>query len=494
MIARLIGLVIKAAVLAVAAGVAFSLIRFEYDQSPPTVTRDWPTKGVAQRGLDKIEHVIMIMQENRSFDEYFGTFPGADGIPMRDGVPIPCLPNPATDDCVRPFHDPRDRNVGGPHDAPDYLLAINDGRMDGFVRLVTQLPTSQQRAGCLREEVGGYVCEVNRVRPDIMGYKLEEDIPNYWAYARNFVLQDRMFQPNLGSSLPAHLAWVSAWAARCKDLDDPMSCYSDLSTGGDLGFGVEPAGVPPEVANRPRKPAFVWTDMTYLLHKYGVSWGYYVDKRSLPECDEETGTCKPQNELKGTREIWNPLPDFTTVHDNDQIDNIKPHARFFEAARKGKLPNVSWIVPNGRFSDHPPARVSDGQAWITRLVNVVMRSPNWKSSAIFVVWDDSGGFYDHVVPPTVDEIGYGIRVPSLVISPYAKKGYIDHQTLSFDAYLKFVQDVFLGGQRLDPETDGRPDSRPNVRENYPGLGDMARAFDFSQAPRPPLILPPYPDR
>ena len=110
---------------------------------------------------------------------------------------------------------------------------------------------------------------------------------------------------------------------------------------------------------------------------------------------------------------------------------------------------------------------------MTRVINAVMHSKDWKSSAIFLTWDDWGGFYDHVVPPHVDSLGYGIRVPSLIISPYARRGYIDHQILSPDAYLKFIEDDFLGGQRLDPRTDGRPDSRPDVRENEPILGNIA---------------------
>jgi phospholipase C len=122
-----------------------------------------------------------------------------------------------------------------------------------------------------------------------------------------------------------------------------------------------------------------------------------------------------------------------------------------------------------------------------------MEGPDWNSTAIFLAWDDWGGFYDHVVPPQVDENGYGLRVPALVISPYAKKGYIDHQTLSFDAYLRFIEDDFLGGARLDPSTDTRPDPRTSVRENAPGLGDLTREFDFTQEPRPPLILPVYPN-
>ncbi|MDE3070706.1 MAG: hypothetical protein KGJ43_08260, partial [Acidobacteriota bacterium] len=125
----------------------------------------------------------------------------------------------------------------------------------------------------------------------------------------------------------------------------------------------------------------------------------------------------------------------------------------------------------------------------------IMRSPDWSSTAIFVSWDDWGGFYDHVTPPTVDKSGYGLRVPGLVISPYARYGYVDHQTLSHDAYLKFIENDFLAGERLNPRTDGRPDSRPDVREELPMLGSLASDFNFSQPPAPPFILPvePIPD-
>ena len=121
-----------------------------------------------------------------------------------------------------------------------------------------------------------------------------------------------------------------------------------------------------------------------------------------------------------------------------------------------------------------------------------MTGPDWNSTAIFLAWDDWGGFYDHVAPPTVDVNGYGLRVPGMVISPYAKKGYIDHQTLSFDAYAKFIEDDFLNSQRLDPATDGRPDPRPDVRENAPILGNLINDFDFTQTPRPPIPLPVHP--
>jgi phospholipase C len=153
---------------------------------------------------------------------------------------------------------------------------------------------------------------------------------------------------------------------------------------------------------------------------------------------------------------------------------------------------VSWVTPNGRVSEHPPGLVSAGQTYVTGLVNAIMRGPDWDSTAIFLAWDDWGGFYDHVTPPRVDKNGYGLRVPGLVISPYARTGYIDHQTLSFDAYVKFIEDDFLGGQRIDPSTDGRPDPRPDVRENAPGLGNLVSDFDFAQSPRAPVLLPVQP--
>jgi phospholipase C len=200
-------------------------------------------------------------------------------------------------------------------------------------------------------------------------------------------------------------------------------------------------------------------------------------------------TCADKPQTVGTPEIWNPLPWFDTVHEDGELGNVQTLDHFYADASAGTLPAVAWIVPNGTVSEHPPALISAGQAYVTGLVNAVMASADWSSSAIFLAWDDWGGFYDHVVPPTVDQNGYGLRVPGLVISPYAKHGYVDHQTLSFDAYLKFIEDVFLNGRRLDPATDGRPDSRPTVREDVAILGDLANDFDFAQPPRPPLPLP-----
>ncbi len=168
--------------------------------------------------IHKIRHIVIIMQENRSFDSYFGTFPGADGIPMRDGVPAVCIPNPRDRNCVRPYHDPEDRNRGGPHNVRAAVADIADGRMDGFIaeaehaRRVCRDPNAPNCAGST----------------DVVGYHDERELPNYWLYARDFVLQDRLFEPNASWSLPQHLFLVSEWSARCERLGEPMSCVNEL--------------------------------------------------------------------------------------------------------------------------------------------------------------------------------------------------------------------------------------------------------------------------
>jgi phospholipase C len=241
------------------------------------------------------------------------------------------------------------------------------------------------------------------------------------------------------------------------------------------------------------QPDYAWTDLTYLMHKDHVSWGYYLVSGTEPDCENPAAeTCAPIGQKAGTPGIWNPLPWFDTVRADNQLGNIQSVDKFYAAAKAGTLPAVSWVVPSGEVSEHPPAPVTFGQSYVTSLINAVMKSPDWNSTAIFLAWDDWGGFYDHVVPPTVDQNGYGLRVPGITISPYARAGSVDHQTLSFDAYDKFIEDDFLHGQRLNPATDGRPDPRPSIRENEKILGNLTDEFNFNQSPRPPVVLPVHP--
>ncbi len=434
--------------------------------------------SAAATGIHKIAHVIVIMQENRSFDTYFGTFPGADGLPA--GM---CIPAGAGKPCARPYVDHADVNGGGPHGQANATADINGGRMDGFVE-----QAERARKGCT--DPTNPAC-ANSAVPDVLGYHTASDIPNYWAYAQHFVLQDHMFEPNASWSLPAHLFLVSEWSAHCTQHDNPGSCTNALQAPGT----PQHAGLPnPAIQSGTGKgPIYAWTDLTYLLHKENVSWGYYLVAGTEPDCENDAAvSCAPVKQNAKTPGIWNPLPDFDTVRADGQEGNIQSVDKFYAAAKAGTLPAVSWVVPSGEVSEHPPSPVSYGQSYVTSLVNAVMSGPDWSSTAIFLAWDDWGGFYDHVAPPSVDENGYGLRVPGIVISPYARTGYVDHQTLSFDAYDKFIEDDFLRGQRLDPRTDGRPDPRPDVRENAAILGDLTADFDFSQPPRPPLLLPVHP--
>ena len=474
--------ILVSTVFALAMGVVMaSTVRAEAEGAKPAA-KDTP-----------IRHIIIIFQENRSFDSYFGTFPGADGIPMRNGVPTVCVPDPKTGQCVKPYLDHDDVNCGGPHMSDAFLADVAGGTMNGFISEV-------QKAGNFGFSLHAYAgpianCHHPRDPRDsdqVMGYHNGGDIPNYWTYARDFVLQDHMFEPVRSWSFPSHLFLVSAWAANCSDVNNPMSCVSTVS---------------PRNRNPKDPTPFAWTEITWLLHKGNVSWVYYLDhgaqqpppprrkganqatKRSAQASGAKETTWKGSH---GVPDIWNVLPGFTDVHEDKQSANIEDLSRFFVAAKAGNLPSVSWISPQRADSEHPPGKVSVGESYVTKIVNAAMESPDWKSTAIFITWDDWGGFYDHVVPPEVDSLGYGIRVPAIVISPYAKRGYIDHQTLSFDAYLRFIEDVFLHGQRLNPKTDGRPDSRPGVREDNPKLGNLMNDFDFSQNPHPPVVLPVHP--
>ncbi|MGH3497957.1 MAG: alkaline phosphatase family protein [Nocardioidaceae bacterium] len=439
------------------------------------------THSSPESGIHKIKHVIVIMQENRSFDSYFGTFPGADGIRTRNGRSVACLSPGGSAPCRHLYPDHSDINGGGPHGAHSFLVDRAHGRMTGFLA-----SARQARKNCT--DPNDPECS-NGAGADVLGYHTGSDIPNYWAYARHYVLQDHMFEPVRSWSLPEHLYQVSEWSAKCATAD-PASCHNDivgmrkpLQSGFIGGRGMKPSS----------RAIFAWTDLTYLLHKNHVSWAYYVHAGAQPDCSNGAAVrCAAKPQRATTPGIWNPLPYFTDVHQDHQLGDIRPTSSFYRAARTGHLPAVSWVVPSQRVSEHPPARVSVGQSYVTSLINTVMSGPDWKSTAIFLAWDDWGGFYDHVPPPRIDRNGYGFRVPAMVISPYARRGYVDHQTLSFDAYVKFIEDAFLGGQRLDPATDGRPDPRPTVRENAPALGNLYYDFNFHQRPRAPLLLPVHP--
>ena len=448
------------------------------------------------RSAPLITHVIMIMEENRSFDHYFGTYPGANGFPANTCVPLnPAQPNLG---CVMPFHNPLDVNAGGPHSNKAAVADI-DGTganppLDGFIYQQTvgagslcsaRVPPVKPTKSCGNLYLGVSI-------HDVMGYHDASEIANYWSYAQHFVLQDQLYESVRGASPAAHLDLTSEWVATCKTPTNVATCVTTLS--------------PQEVANGSTKVLYPWVNLFQLMDINGVSWKYYLGTGQEPDCDDSEMTCEPAYQANGILGYWNPAPGFAWVEaqgapylasHNPQMD------QFLVDIKNGTLPQVAWIVPPFNYSDHPAAGLTAGQDFVTSLVNAVMQSPYWQNTAIFISWDDWGGFYDHVLPPTVDinksgPQGYGLRVPGLLVSAWAKPGYIDDSVLSFNAYAVLIENLFMGGARLDPTALGEPDARPTIRDElssvtFPNgttapIGQLINEFNFKQTPLPTLVL------
>jgi phospholipase C len=458
------------------------------------------TPALARNGANPIQHVIIIMQENRSFDNYFGSFPGANGPPAGTCLPI-SLSDPGQG-CVAPFHDVHDFSLGANHSADGAQHDLDDGismaKMDGFVesQILSGLHTcdgSTTKPNC--DGSGN-----SWTRHDTMGYHTADEIPNYWAYAQNFVLMDNLFSSVRSWSYPSHVYLSSEWLATCGNEDVASTCYSANTI------------LNPKSATT----HWPWVSIFNLLDAYKVSWKYYHTDGLEPDCDDEELDCGPQNQVQVSASIWNPAQFFLYVQQQGQA-YLTAHTpsldQLYLDLKGGTLPAVSWIVPNTDVSEHPYGNgITLGMEHVTSIVNAVMQSSAWNSTAIFVSWDDFGGFYDHVMPPNLEMAdpmvnqrpdmsfveGFGLRVPGLLISPWVKSGQIDHQFLSFANFNTFIEDLFMNGARLDPVALGNPDSRPSVRDavtqvtymdgTTAPVGNIMNDFDFSQQPLAPLIL------
>jgi len=273
----------------------------------------------------------------------------------------------------------------------------------------------------------------------------EQDIPNYWAYARNFVLADRYFTSVHGPSLPNGLFALAAQSGGVID------------NGSDFGSGVGCDGGPAELVtvidangNRSKvSPCFDFRTLADSLEKAGIAWKYYGDG---------------PNVFSTIRSIRNSPAWYT---------NFPPEAQFFSDAESGNLPAMTWLATTADTDEHPPESPCPGENWTVQVLNAVMQGPDWNSTVVFITWDDFGGLYDHVAPPQLDQFGLGPRVPLLIISPWAKRGYISHAVYEHSSILKFVETQY----RLDPLT-----SRDAAASN------MLDSFDFSQPPRAPVLL------
>jgi len=358
-----------------------------------------------------IQHTIFIIKENRTFDNYFGGFPGADSVTSgrtSTGQEIPLALSP---DCYR-------RNVCNGWACA--VQAIDGGKMDRFDLTTGNL--------------------------DAYSRMTEQDLPNYWAYARRFVLADRYFTAVQGPSFPNHLFSVA-----------PQSGGVIDNAGGTGGTNCDgsPGGTVPVMDQNgnitQQSPCFDFQTLPDVLEAAGISWTYYGEGGGV---------------LSTIRHIYNsPL----------WHERIGEPSQFLSDAAAGKLPAVSWVLPPDAMGEHPPDSVCQGENWTVQALNTIMQGPEWNSTAIFLTWDDFGGLYDHVPPPQVDRLGLGPRAPLLIISPFAKSGYVSHTQYEQSSVLKFVERRY----HLDSLT---------ARDRE--ASDILDSFDFSQPPRPPLILSP----
>jgi phospholipase C len=398
-----------------------------------------PSGLSALSGLEKIQHFVFIMQENKSFDHYFGTYPGAQGIP--DNV---TLKDPNDGTMVSIYHSTDDVDFDAPHDKSNAIADIDGGKMDGFLNEAWK----RYALSVVPSLEPGYNPK------EVMSYHDYHEIPNYWNYAHLYVLQDQLFSSVAAYSLSVHLYMLAA------------------QSGGYTG------------ETQPYPQRFDFPEITELLQKDQISWNYYVSSgNQIDQNGHAVSSAKEQQQNPNHYTLWNPLPAFPKV-ENDPTQRVRmvDTAQFYTDAQTGSLPQVSWICPymGSELSDHPAFKggMRKPMAYVTGLIDAVMQGPEWNSTAIFVAWDDWGGYYDNVPPPFVDEYGFGLRVPGLVISPYAKQNFVDHNMYSFDSWLKIVEERF----GVEPMTQ-----RDKLAD------DFMNSFDFTQKPRAPVLLSATPE-
>lgn len=385
-----------------------------------------------------IEHFVFIIKENRTFDSYFGTFPGADGATqgtLSTGQVVPLNPMPD----ITP-HDLDHSNEGA-------LIDIDGGKMDNF-----DLPTA---SGATNE--------------DLLAYRqfTQLGIPNYWVYAQNFVLADHMFSSLHGPSLPNHLYTVAAQSGGVLEIplpeitsnepNDWKQSYSGLSWGCDAPSLMTARTLDSQGDLDAVWPCFDFPTLADSLENAGISWRYYAPTQG--QSGYQFSTLDAINHIRNT-DLW---------------QNVVPTTNFISDALSGNLPAVSWMVTGDPGSEHPPDSTCVGENWTLAQVNAVMQGPEWDSTAIIIIWDDFGGFYDHVAPPVVDGFGLGIRVPALIISPYVYSGTVSHTQYEFSSVLKTIEEAF---------------GLPPLTQRDAEANDLYDSFNFNQAPLSPLVLQP----
>jgi phospholipase C len=430
--------------------------------APPGASAERPAdsrSATVAAARQRIRHVVFLIKENRSFDMMFGRFPGANGA--RRGKL--CNGGGWT-----PLRDAPDRTADPAHDFIAGAIGIDGGRMDCFDRIIR----GRNRQGYIQFS--------------------REDIPDYWALARHFELADRFFSPDYGPTAEEHLWSMAGGTDRMTGMEKP---------GWQLGHNRVPREFCDDRSERatsfepwvrPRSPKIMRLEgsvrsVGLVKERYWfLRWPCIRTPsfRTLP--DELRAAGITWREYRGQNAQVNPL---RMVRHDWRDPGIRSHIRrppqFARDAAAGRLPAVSWLTPPWGPSDHPPHSICAGESWTVRMLNRLMRGPDWPTTAVVLTWDDFGGFYDHVAPPHPDIYGLGPRVPAIIISPWARPGAVNHRAMSFDSVLNFVEVVFrlprLPAQRVD---------RP-LGTDRPARANMLSAFDFARkAPVSKLILRP----
>jgi len=402
-----------------------------------------PATGSGSGGSsDYISHVVVVIQENRSFDDLFATFPGADGATeglekLSSGDQYVAL---------------QEVDLASPcdwgHSRQAYLKDWDKGKMDAF-----------------NLESGGVKCPGPNGTA-VYQYVNPSEIGPYWSLAQQYVLADQMFQTQGSGSFTAHQDLIAGGTiinqSQTESLVDfpsesPWGCDAPAGTVTSLLVSNPPKALKRENHKGPF-PCLSYETMRDLLDANSVSWTYY----SPPE-------------PRGTGALWNAFDAIDAVREGPEWQtNIRNSTKFFSDVQNNNLANVSWIVPDGNNSDHPGNKKDYGPSWVASIVNAIGESNYWNSTAIVIVWDDWGGFYDNVPPPFQDQWGgLGFRIPMIVVSPYAREstsgpGFVEHDQYEFGSILKFIENIWGLGQL------GTTDKRAT---------SIIDCFDFTQQPR-----------
>jgi phospholipase C len=385
----------------------------------------------------RVRHVIVVFQENRSPDNLFHGLPNADiadsGLDSR-GQTIPLTP-----ESLAGSYD-----LGHSHKA--FLDTYDNGKMDGADK--GSVICKKQEPNC------------SPPNPQFV-YTRSSDVQPYLDLAQTYTFADRMFQTNQGPSMPAHQFIISGTSAPTATSDlfaaenpswgngpPPNTDFNHSGCSADPRMTVlmiDPAGF----ENQSQFPCFEHLTLPDLLDARDIRWRYYSIGDTL-------------------NELWNGPASIRHLRFGPDWSNVTSQkAQVLVDIANGGLPPVSWVIPDGQYSDHAGINDGSGPSWVAAIVNAVGQSQYWSDTVIFVTWDDWGGFYDHVAPPIYNSYEYGFRVPLIIVSPYAKSHYVSHYFHNFGSILKFVEENF------ELPTLGYADSRAD---------DFSDCFDFQQQP------------